>query len=389
MTQSLIMPGGDPAALELLAGQLEAAAAGVDNLAGNTRQVTAGIRTTASWTGEAADSYTAFTGNLSSGVGVTQAPLEKIASAVRDYAGSLRTAQNTVAAYSSAARVADTSGQTADVTAAIMAGQDAQSALAAQQAAGDTAAAAVRAATDEMQNPFGPDGPVRSWIERIHVPWDSLAGDAAVARFLANVKAGEEMAEQASTFAKALPGLMRKDYDTLDAALKATDASWDDQVSATLRMADDYEAIWEWNQGLLEAGEAATKGANLVHGVAVGADVLALAGDVYTEIRPEDTGAMAWVDRSVAGVNGVAAGTDMAYTIAAIAGSSLEIPVAGEVILIGSGLYLGGDYLYHHWTPFRDVSNDVGHATVADADAVGHVAATGAKDLWHGITSIF
>jgi hypothetical protein len=52
--------------------------------------------------------------------------------------------------------------------------------------------------------------------------------------------------------------------------------------------------------------------------------------------------------------------------------------VAGQVALIGTGLYLGGDYLYHHWKPFHDVCNDVGHATVSVA-----------KGIWHGITSIF
>ena len=36
----------------------------------------------------------------------------------------------------------------------------------------------------------------------------------------------------------------------------------------------------------------------------------------------------------------------------------------GEVVIAGTGLYLAGDFLYHHWTPFRNVANDVGHATV-------------------------
>ena len=38
----------------------------------------------------------------------------------------------------------------------------------------------------------------------------------------------------------------------------------------------------------------------------------------------------------------------------------------------------GADYLYHHWTPFRDVANVAGNA----------VAST-AKDAWHDVTSIF
>jgi hypothetical protein len=82
---------------------------------------------------------------------------------------------------------------------------------------------------------------------------------------------------------------------------------------------------------------------------------------------------------STAGVNAAAAGLDGGYAIAGlIAGTTFEIPVAGEVALVGTGLYLGADYLYHHWTPFRDVANDVGHA----------VAST-AKDAWHDVTSFF
>jgi hypothetical protein len=54
------------------------------------------------------------------------------------------------------------------------------------------------------------------------------------------------------------------------------------------------------------------------------------------------------------------------------------VPVVGEVVMVGTGLYLGGTYLYHHWKPFRNVCNDVGH-TVASA----------AKSTWHAVTSIF
>jgi hypothetical protein len=115
-----------------------------------------------------------------------------------------------------------------------------------------------------------------------------------------------------------------------------------------------------------------------------------LTGDYFTLRKPEDDGAMGVVDRSVAGVNAAAAGVDGGYLIAGmVVGSTGEIPVVGEVVLVGTGLYLGGDYLYYHWTPFRDVCNDVGHATVAGADAVGHAAAGAAKGVWHGITSIF
>jgi hypothetical protein len=157
---AISMPGGDPAALEQLAAQLETASAGADNLAVNTRRVATDARESAAWTGSAADAYTAFTGNLTTGIGATQAPLAQIAAAVRDYAHYLRVAQQKVSAYSSAIQVAQASGHPADVAAANVAGQDAQLAVAAQQTAGDQAARKVRKATQEMENPFGPGGPV-------------------------------------------------------------------------------------------------------------------------------------------------------------------------------------------------------------------------------------
>ena len=59
------------------------------------------------------------------------------------------------------------------------------------------------------------------------------------------------------------------------------------------------------------------------------------------------------------------------------------LPVVGEVALAATGLYLAGDFLYQHWTPFRDVANDVGHATVRRSDDVGHAA----DSAWHKVTS--
>ena len=71
------------------------------------------------------------------------------------------------------------------------------------------------------------------------------------------------------------------------------------------------------------------------------------------------------------------------------------LPVVGEVALAATGVYLAGDFLYQHWTPFRDVANDVGHATVDVADDIGHSTVQQADDVghaavsaWHAVTSI-
>jgi hypothetical protein len=51
------------------------------------------------------------------------------------------------------------------------------------------------------------------------------------------------------------------------------------------------------------------------------------------------------------------------------------MPGVGEVALAATGMYLAGNYLYHHWTPFHDV-----------ADAAVHVADE-ARSTWHSVTS--
>lgn len=384
MSAAMMMPGGDPGELEQLADQLAAAAHGTTGLAGSTRKAAAGIRSEAEWTGNAADHYTAFTGNLARGIAAIGPPQDQIAAAVREYAGYLREAQQKVAAYNAAARSAQAPGATPAALASVeLAGQDATAAVAAQQAAGARAAAKVQAASKEMEDPFGPDGTVRAWIEHIHVPWDSLAGDAVLGRFLAAAAGGREDVKVAEEFARDLPELMSGKFSEFIApwmsALSKGEATQTELASALRAFSGDYTAIGGLNDAWKAGGQAVVATSRLGDGIALGSDMLAITGDVYTEIKPEDSGAMGWVDRGAAGVNAAAAGLDTGYAVAGLVmGVTYEVPVVGEVAMVGTGLYLGADYLYHHWTPFHDAANDVGHAV-----------ATGAKDAWHDVTSIF
>ena len=367
-----------------MAAQLETAARGAASLADSTGQVTAGVRSAAEWTGDAADGYTAFTGNLVRGVTGTGAPLAQIAAAVRKYAGSLRAAQQKVTAYAAAAHGAQAAGNSpASLASAELAGQDAATAVAAHQAAGDRAAATVRAASKELADPFGPDSVVRAWIERVETPWDLSAGDAILGRYLAAAADGREDMELAEEFAKDLPELMSGKFSEFVgpwmSALSKGAATEADLAGALREFTGDYNAIGALNTAWKTGGKAAAASSRLLDGAAAGSDLLAIFGDAYTEVKPEDSGVMGWVDRGAAGVNAAAAGLDGGYAVVGLfAGATFEVPVVGEVALVGTGLYLGADYLYHHWTPFRDVANDVGHA----------VAST-AKDTWHDVTSFF
>jgi hypothetical protein len=101
---------------------------------------------------------------------------------------------------------------------------------------------------------------------------------------------------------------------------------------------------------------------------------LGLVADAGTLISPQNQGALGDVDRGVAGLNGVLITGDLVLDV---------IPGVGQAALAATGIYLAGDYLYQHWTPFRNVANDVGHATVKAAGDVGHVA----DSAWHKVTS--
>jgi len=83
---------------------------------------------------------------------------------------------------------------------------------------------------------------------------------------------------------------------------------------------------------------------------------------------------MGTADRIVAGTNGALITLNLALD---------GLPVVGEVALAATGVYLASDYLYHHWTPFRDVADEAGHATVEVGDDIDHRA----RSAWHSVTS--
>ena len=134
----------------------------------------------------------------------------------------------------------------------------------------------------------------------------------------------------------------------------------------------------------------AADGLSAVRGASTALGVLGILGDATDMISPQNKGTLGWVDRGVAATNA-------GFLTADLIGADLvmdAIPGVGEVAIAVTGLYLAGDFLYQHWTPFRDAANDVGHATVAAVNDTGHataVAATGighaASSAWHSVTS--
>jgi uncharacterized protein YukE len=159
----LPVPPGDPGALESYASALSSAAGRIAALASDSVRVTAGVKSNAKWTGSAAEGYSAFTGSLAEGAGGTVSHLNRIASAIRDYAGCLRTAREKVTAYNKAVEAASClipARQSAAFAALAEVRAEAAAAVMAAQIAGDVAAADIKSAEGglltSVSGPFVP-----------------------------------------------------------------------------------------------------------------------------------------------------------------------------------------------------------------------------------------
>jgi hypothetical protein len=105
---------------------------------------------------------------------------------------------------------------------------------------------------------------------------------------------------------------------------------------------------------------------------------LGIAGDALTIINPGVGGTEGAIDRGMAGANLVAT----AAVLAEVNFGLDWIPVAGEVVMLATGLYLAADWAYQTFKPFHDFVDDVGH----DVDHGFH---TVAHAVSHFFSSIF
>lgn len=378
MSPAFAVPAGDPGALENLAAKLAGTARDFGDLGRNTATVTAGVRERANWTGRASDGYSQFTGDLAGGMSRAEAPLSRIATTVRDYAGTLRAAQQSAAAANSAQAAAVNGGSAAGAAAAA---QDARYSISSLEAAGNAASAVVREAAAELEHLFEPDGPVNRWIEKLHAPWDAAGADAILAHYI---------------HLAAAPGEWQKE-------LKGLTQEWDEDLQATMRGFLDHSISMEDLNGALAsyAGRMDAAGAFTdqwmnqtrvlrgalpgMRGLGIGVGVLAIAGDAYTFAKPLDGGVMGNLDRGVAVANATAAGIDVGADALALAGVSVAIPGVGEAVIggvaVATGAYLVGDWAYHNIKPFHNFCNDVGHTTVSVVKGIGHGISSAAKTV--------
>lgn len=226
-------------------------------------------------------------------------------------------------------------------------------------------AAAAKAAGDvgERSGLWDRTEPVRTVLEAVLAPLDIVAADHWVGALekIAGVPAGwvKEVDHQIAE----IETLMRAGQSPVEELIEAGNLA--ERTGARLDAWDAFAPGW------LKTAAGSLAG---IKGLSYTLSGLGLLADAGTIVSPQDKGAMGWADRGVAGFNGALITANLVMD---------EIPGVGEVMLAASGVYLAGDFLYHHWTPFHDVADDVGHATVKVADGIGHTT----RSAWHSLTS--
>jgi uncharacterized protein YukE len=416
------MPEGDPANLDAWAGQLATCADAFESLIGETGKVTTAAAEQADWTGSAADSYRQFCGHMVESAGEIPVALREISTAVRGYAGTLAAEQQRVRSAVQDANATPAAGRQAALDSAL---QVSASACGQAHDSARTAAARVDTAKSGLAGLWDRSEPGRKVIEFVLAPFDIVAADHWIDLL-------KEMAGQPRDWLQELDGeiagikkLLASGQDATEELIEAGGKA--DRINA---MGDAWEAF---APGWLKTAAGSISEIRGLSNVLTGLGLVADASDL---ISPQNSGVMGTIDRLAAGSNAamillhqgfergvitfrpaaaegpaaeapeetlagdgtavseeaVTEGGEVATEAAVDTGlvtlnASMDwIPVAGEVVMIGTGVYLAGTFLYKHWTPFRDAANAVGHATVKVTDDIGHGIEHGTQSLINSLT---
>lgn len=204
----------------------------------------------------------------------------------------------------------------------------------------------------------------------------------AIARFAGNLRDVAGVEKSVQTIFSDIVGPMSDLYKSGIAGMGDVDAQLDfaSQVAGLERtLAGDPEASTASLLSKLKAGGVPETGflgvaGKFLAGVGVGSDILTL---INPGVENQTEGN---VVRGAAAANIVGTGMAFAPGMAGLVGINAVadwVPVAGQVVMLGTGLFLAGDWAYHNVKWFHD-----------GADAVGHVASEGAKKVWDGVKDV-
>jgi transposase len=226
-------------------------------------------------------------------------------------------------------------------------------------------AAAAKTAADigDHSGLWGRTEPVRPVLEAVLAPLDIVAADHWVSALEKVAGVPAEWVKELDNQITEIKGLITAGQSPVQELITAGKLA--ESTGGKL------DAWYAFAPGWLRTAAGSVAG---IRGLSYTLSGLGLAADVGAIVSPQDKGALGWADRGVAGFNGALITANLVMD---------EIPGVGEVMLAASGVYLAGDFLYHHWAPFHDVTDEVGHATVKVADGIGHTA----RSAWHSVTS--
>lgn len=369
------MPSGDPPQLEALASQLNAIAGELLNLGYDVGLATTSVVTRADWNGSAADAYTAFCGGVTSCVKGLSEPLHEVAATISTYATTLAAQQRTVREAQATASSANGSQDDAAQRAA-----DAATSTVSQAA--EQAAQKTREAESALAEIMKATGPVRTWLDAVHLPMD-FGGSLLLDGYTKDV-------EDAVDIARRIPELESRWYNELSYLIDAAHeglASWDEVGVLAARVQAGIDALEPFDEDRLRGLESVLTGADWVdRGVGI-------VGGLGTVVDPEDSGVVGVVDRFAAGLNVATtvarSGPVSAYLGGLADANSLDdVPGVGEVVIAadaGTALYLGGDFAYHH---VHDMEQFVEGAGNAAANAVEGEATSVVNAVTHPLSVV-
>jgi predicted cobalt transporter CbtA len=176
---------------------------------------------------------------------------------------------------------------------------------------------------------------------------------------------GGKITEAVEDAVEGLPGLIDGWWSEVSALAHEADhglVPWEDvavsagRFTTLAQAAETFTEDWAKRTGWIRRATTIGENFGRVMGYA------GIVGDAFTIYDPPDKGVLGNVDRGVAFVNAGLVAANMFD----------EVPVVGQVIMVGTGVYLGGTYAYHHWRWFHDACDTIGH---------------GVSSAWHWMTS--
>ena len=198
---------------------------------------------------------------------------------------------------------------------------------------------------DENKSLWEGTEPVRKVLEAVLAPLDIVAADHWVSTLKEIAGVPDELVNGV--------GEKLEEIEKLKSAGKPITEQLIEAATFTESTGEKYDAWYAFAPSWLKTA-AGSIGA--IRGLSYTSSALGLVADVGTVISPQNQGALGNVDRGAATLNGLLITGDLVLD---------SLPVVGEVAMAATGIYLASDYLYQHWTPFRDVANDAGHAVVS------------------------